>query len=88
MTNHPIAPIGFKRVAALAVTAALAGVVVDVIAERFVPKNLVDALSSTTMLSVVLVGFHGGRDVSLRKAVLIALCIALLTVGFRLLLSI
>jgi hypothetical protein len=88
MTNNQVAPIGFKRLAAVAVLAALAGVLVDVLGEQFLPGFLVNALSKAAIVGVALVGVHAGRNMSWRVALLVALSIAASAAGFAWLLSI
>ena len=92
MPNNQVAPVGFKRAVALVVLPALAGVLVDLFCQQFLRGFVVRALPMATIVGVALLVLHGGRDMSWRRASVLALAIAapaaVLAVGFIWLLSI
>jgi hypothetical protein len=91
MPNNGIAPVGFKRGAAVVVLPALAGVLVEVLGQQFL-RGFVHVLSTGAILGVMLVVLHGGRDMSWRRASLHAVAIVVpataLAVGLLWVLSI
>ena len=92
MPNNGVAPVGFKRGAAVVVLPALVGVLVEVLCQQFLRGFVVHLLCMAAILGVVLVVLHGGRDMSWRRASLHAVAIVVpataLAVGLLWLLSI